>query len=324
MIDLKFTTIKSPVPSFIYEGLAEFSADANTYQSQPRVLLEKIAQKLEIPTDMIFLTAGTDESIQLFSKIYGRNAYVFTPTYNVYTDVKVFGGTLTEIESMKDDVYTIDSKHIPDATLIFLANPNNPAGETSRDAILALVQENPDAIIAVDETYAEFADLSVVSHVKHQKNLVVFRSFSKAYGMAGNRIGYCIAQKPILDMIRPRVQWANVSYLSVGAAVTALDHEEYFQSMRDEIIALREGAEKLMRSSGFHMIPSHINAVLTRFDTEGEATRFVDYLKAHDIEVNHGNANSNIGLDNSYVRIAIGTRDDMKTFFEVVQSYSFS
>ena len=87
LINLQYTTIKTPLPDFIYEGLKEYSANANSYQPQPKVLTKKLAQKLKLQPEMIYLTAGIDEAILMFAKAYGQQAYVFTPTYIVYADV---------------------------------------------------------------------------------------------------------------------------------------------------------------------------------------------------------------------------------------------
>src|SRR3990172_12638439 len=93
-INLQYTTIKTPLPDFIYEGLKHYSAGANTYRPQPPELIEKLAKKHHVPREMVYLTAGTDETIQIFALAYGSNAYVFTPTYSVYKDVEEFCGKL--------------------------------------------------------------------------------------------------------------------------------------------------------------------------------------------------------------------------------------
>lgn len=187
-INLQYTTIKDPLPDFIYEGLAPYSKAANAYKPQPTELVEKLAKKHNVPSEMIYLTAGIDEAIQMFAKTYGNNAYVFTPTYVVYSDVEEFGGTLTRILSVKGSEYSVPIDTIPNASLIYLANPNNPSGITSKENSIRLVKNNPQAIVVIDEAYGEFADLSVIDQVKKFSHMVVLRSFSKAYTMADNKI----------------------------------------------------------------------------------------------------------------------------------------
>jgi histidinol-phosphate aminotransferase len=320
-INLQFTNIKEPLPDFIYEGLKLYSSGANAYKPQPTELIERLAVKHNIPKEMIFLTAGVDEAIQIFAKAYGQNAFVFTPTYVVYRDVEELGGKLTRIYSIKDNEFNINGEAIPNATLIFLANPNNPSGITTKEKVMSLVTNNPQAKVVIDEAYGEFADLSVIDQVQKYPQMVIFRSFSKAYGMAGNRVGYVITDPEIIKVVRNKTQWANVSYLSVGAAMTALNHEDYFQKIREDIGKRREEYIVFLKDCGFTMIPSRINAILFKFPSETEGIKFADYLANNNFIISHGDGHSNIGLDKSFIRIAIGTAPQMQTLKEVILNF---
>ena len=318
VINLQYTTIKDPLPDFIYDGLKEYSKNANGYKPQPKELIEKIAEKYSIFPEMIFLTAGIDEAIQMFALSYGKNAFVFTPTYTVYKDVEEFGGKLTRIPSIVGTEYVIDTKKISDATLIYLANPNNPSGITSTEKVMELVKNNDQAMVVIDEAYGNFADLSVLDQVKNFPHMAVLRSFSKGYGMAGNRIGFIVASPNILKIVKEKTTWANVSYLSVGAATVALDHEEYFTKMREDINKRRDEFVEFLVQRKFAVIPSKINAVLLKFVSEEEGQKFVDHLSQNGFVVSHGNGNSNMGMDKSFVRIAIGTKEQMEKLCDVI------
>lgn len=325
MINLQYTTIKSPLPDFIYEGIKPFCANANTYHPQPPELIEKIARKFHLENQSIFLTAGADEAIQLFAKIFGQNAYVFTPTYIVYSDVEVFGGHLTQINSLSGTEFKIGPKEYPDATLIYLANPNNPSGFTSKETVVKLIINNPQAIVVIDEAYGDFADLTVINEINHYSNLAVIRSFSKSYGMAGNRVGFiATANHEVIKKFSRFAQWCNVAYLSVGAALAALDHEDYFRKIRDEIKSTREDFNAFLKHLGYKTIPSLINAQLIKFESEDSANRLVAFLKRQNIIVSQGNGFSNIGLDNSFVRIAIGTKAQMTEVKKVISGFKLN
>ncbi|MEK6902208.1 MAG: aminotransferase class I/II-fold pyridoxal phosphate-dependent enzyme, partial [archaeon] len=157
--------------------------------------------------------------------------------------------------------------------------------------------------------------------VKNFPHMAILHSFSKAYGMAGNRIGYIIAHPDIIAIVKNKTQWSNVSYVSVGAATIALDHEGYFTKMREDINQRRDAFTEFLKKSGYSVLPSKINAVLIKFSSEDEGNRFVEFLKQHTIVVSHGNGNSNIGLDKSFVRIAIGTKDQMKKLISVLVNF---
>jgi len=203
-----------------------------------------------------------------------------------------------------------------------LANPNNPSGFTSKEKVIELIENNSQAIVCVDEAYSEFApELSVMDQVQKYSHLAVFRSFSKDYAMAGNRIGYFVAHPNIINVVKNKTQWANVSYLSVGAAMVVLDHEAYFKEIREDLNSRREDLAKFLEEKGFALLPSRINAVLITFSSKEKGTRFAEFLKQNHFVISHGNGNSNIGLDESFVRISIGTEEQLTVLKKVVADY---
>ncbi len=320
-INLQYTTIMTPLPDFIYDGLREYSQNAYGYRPQPEALVEKLSQKYNISREMLYLTAGADEAIQILALAFGSKTYIFLPTYIVYHDTKDFFANVTEINVLKDNNYSISTERIDDATLIYLANPNNPCGYTTKETVCKLLKNNPQAIVVVDEVYAEFADVSVIDEVKNYPNLVVLRSFSKSYGMAGNRIGFIVANREIIAKVKTKTQWANVSYLSVGAAMIALDHEDYFTKVRNDIISRREDFITFLTQKGFRVLPSLINAVLIKCDSEDEGSKLAQYLVDNNFVISHGNGSSNVGLDYSFIRISIGNREQMAVLTTILEEY---
>lgn len=322
IINLQYSTIKTPVPDFIYTDLKKVSAEANEYKPQPSELIKHLSNKHKVPSEMIYLTSGLDEAINLFSRIYSKKVYVFTPCFISYDVAKEYGGDVVQIPSLFDSEFKVDTTTKDDASLIFVTNPNNPAGFITKEKVIELVKNNSRAVVFVDEAYAEFSNLSVVDQVVNHKNMVVGRSFSKAYGMAGNRIGYIIASPDIVNKLSSTNQWANVSYLSVGAALSALKNETYFEKIRNDIIQRRNSIQDCSGKLGYKVIPSFINAMLIKFPNESTAYEFVNFLKDHQVIVSHGNGNSNIGLDLSYVRISIGTEKQMSYLSTLLQKFS--
>lgn len=239
-IYLKFTTLTTPLPNFIYERLQDYSRNANSYHPQPKELITKLSTRHNLPEEMIYLTAGADEAIYLFGLTFGESVYAFTPTYVTYDEIRAVGARVHLVNAREHNEYRISTQTIPDAKVIFVANPNNPFGITTKEKIIELIENNQHAIIVIDEVYAEFADLSVIDLTTKYQNLAVIRSFSKSFGMAGNRIAYVVANPLLLQQIKPKTQWASLSYLSAGAAIAALDHEDYFLQLIKEVSERRE------------------------------------------------------------------------------------
>lgn len=321
-IDLSFTVLRKPVPEFVYRNLAAYSAAANTYQPQPAELVQRLAAKHSIDPAMIWLTAGADEAIQMFALAFGHSTRIFTPTYAHYDCAANFYARVIHIPALHDKQYIIPTAHISGATLIYLANPNNPCGYTTKEAIRVLLANNPHAVVVVDEVYGDFApDLSMVPDIAAYPNLAILRSFSKSYGMAGNRIGYIMASPAILAKVQPKTQRASISYLSVGAAMAALDHEAYFMAERQAIVERRIAFAGFLERCNLTTYPCSINAVLIRLPDVKAGTAFIRHLQKHGFIVSHGNGSVNVGLNDSFVRITIGLPIEMERLKACIDTF---
>lgn len=320
-INLQWTVVNEPLPSFIYNEIKEFSNSANTYCPFPEELVQKLAKKHNIPQSYILIIPGIDQGIRTLIRAFGDHTYIFPPTYVGYVNVEKFNKTLHEIPSLKGDQYQVPIREYPQASLIFLNNPNNPCGIVKKSEITELIAKNPQAIVAVDEAYSQYATVRMLRSVKQHPNLVVMRSFSKDYGMAGNRIGYMVAHPKILKELQIHMQWSSISYLSVGAALSALKHETYFRKLREKIVRQRKVFTQFLNLNGFHTLPTYINAVLLRLPNKTVASKLVKHLKNDEIFVNQGNGCSNNGLEDNFIRIAIGTPAQMKVVQESIKIY---
>ncbi|NTU46910.1 aminotransferase class I/II-fold pyridoxal phosphate-dependent enzyme [Candidatus Roizmanbacteria bacterium] len=320
-IDLQGTIIQEPLPDFVYRDIEQYLKKSNDYHSQPPELIEWLINKHGYTAEHYFLTAGEDEAILLLAQLYGKQTVVFTPTYSMYSCVTQFGGALGLEPSLEDGVFTIVPKPYPNATLIFLSNPNNPVGSTSRESIIELIENNPQAMVVIDEAFGEFLGETVADLIKEYANLVVLHSFSKSYGMAGIRIGYAMAQPQIITCLSEKSQYANISYLSVGAAISALKHEQYFARIRGDIVKRQLEFASLLRRQGFTVISSFMNTVLIKFDTIPEKERFTNFLLEHSIAIQKGEDGSLLGLDPLFVRISIGSKEQMENVESIIPQF---
>ena len=122
IIDLECTIINDKVPSFIYEGLQKYYSEINKYSPQPINLIHALAQKHNISTQNIFVTAGIDQALRMFIRRFGDCTYVFSPTYIGVKDVTAFGKKLIQIPALHGEEYKIKTDLISDASLIILNN----------------------------------------------------------------------------------------------------------------------------------------------------------------------------------------------------------
>lgn len=322
IIDLQYSTIKEALPDFVYKSLFRFSSSSNDYFPQPEELINLLSLKFGLKKANIFLTAGCDEAILMLGRAYNSSIVIFTPTYIEYANEKNFGKNIKKIFSLINGEYKIVPKYYHGSSLIFIANPNNPIGFTEKETIYRLILNNPQAIVVIDEVYSGFSNKSVIGDIYKFKNLVVLRSFSKDYGMAGIRIGFIAAEKNIIDNIRGFAQETNTSYLSVGAAISGLSHESYFSKMRGKIIRERNSFCTFLDLHKLKHFKAETNVVLLKFSDESRGKDFFDFLKAHGINTSLGNGGSNVGLDKSYIRITIGTKKEMFFVRKIIRKFS--
>jgi histidinol-phosphate aminotransferase len=283
-------------------------------------LREALAKEHGIPVDWIYLTSGVDEAIRLATQAYGSSAHLFTPTE--YTTFDQFCPRVQLHPSLVDLDYKIGVEPIAGASLIWLANPNNPVGFTTPEAILQLAQNNLHATVVVDEIYGEYAPhLSVISHITHTPNLVVCKGFSKAYGLAGIRLGYIIAKPEIITTLGQLSPWANVAYPSCGMAMIALKHREFYQQQRGAIVARKKRLSDWLAAKGATIVPSFINTVVIRFKSAAQASSVAQALAEQNILVNIGsNKKDKVGLGGNYISFVVGTDAQIGQFQHALQT----
>ena len=234
----------------------------------------------------IFVGNGSDESIDLLVRIFCRptidSIIICPPTYGMYevaaeiNDVNVVQVRLLEDFSIDQsalvDVFTEQTK------LLFLCSPNNPTGNLlDRESMIDLVRTFP-GIVVVDEAYFEFSDgETLLSEVRNFTNLVVIRTFSKAWGLAGLRVGYAIASESIIEyMLRVKPPY-NVNAISQELALASLDAYSRTETNVAAIVTQREILADRIEKFPFveKVFPSAANFLLVKTDDASALYRFL-------------------------------------------------
>jgi len=194
-------------------------------QEEEGKLKAKIGEYLKISPECVTVGNSSDEVMDRIIRIFlerGDKAVTFTPTFSIFKFCVNYGGANFVGVPLKDDlavdVVAMQSCFTPDAKLLYLCSPNNPtANQLKRREVEALTEAFP-GIVLVDEAYAEYADYSVVPLIEKYENLVVLRTFSKAFGLAGLRLGYAVANPRLACAIDklPTPYAVNVVSLSMG------------------------------------------------------------------------------------------------------------
>lgn len=322
-INLKLADIKYSLPKKIIKKCKNCFDDVNFYPQNYDKLVSKLGKKLNINKENILLINGIDGGIDLIAKVFGGNNLYFTPTYFEFSEASRRNNQkFKEINSFNGKEYSINIKNlaIKKADLIFLCNPNNPFGLLDREAISKIINKT-NGIVAVDECYIDFDGQSAIGLTKKYKNLLILRSFSKGYSAAGLRLGFIIGNKNLIRKLQDKKLFFDVSSMSIEMGLVLLDEEKYFNGLIGEIKETKEEFQSFLENKNFNVINSNNNNIIIRMDSRKEADRFYSYLRKNNIIVNQGNGISTVGLDESWLRFACGTKEQMKKLKNIINKY---
>jgi len=189
------------------------------------------------------------------------------------------------------------------APLKFVVNPNSPTGALfDAPAIEAVVTASP-GVVVIDEAYVDFATRSGLSLLEHHKNVLLLRTFSKSYGLAGMRIGFALGSRELIEALDLVKDSYNVDRLAIAAAVAAIEDEEYHKALVAQVISGRDRVISGLVELGFDMVPSSTNFVFVR--PPKPAAEIVAALRERKILVRHYDREPIAG----WIRITVGTRD---------------
>ena len=309
---------------------ASKQADRYPYEGYEE-LQEKIAEYCKTESRNIYATNGGDEAIELIITIFGRKMLVPIPTYNEYEYIgKSRNSEIRYKNCLNDDnSYSLDytKADLKWATLVWICNPNNPTGSIIPRKDILWVLDNTDAIVAVDEAYYEFAGNSVIDLIKRYKNLIVLRTFSKGFGLAGLRLGYMASNPSIISYLKVASQEFNVNRIARAAGIAALSSLNYYKKRIAAMKKLRDDFERFASGLGIYVFKSNGGFVFLKFKSIAELEKIYAELKNRGIFVFKASDSEFTGLKGPYMRIAIGNRDDLsalkRELKSIMQSLSY-
>jgi len=269
---VRFDTNTSPFALEAVQTAAEKTAELpnNEYPAPDyKELLDAISAYLDVEAGQLVVGAGGDEVIDTLAKAFlesGRKCAISTPTYSMFgVASRSYGAGVVEVP--RGPQYALDVETLADgaegAELLWVCNPNSPTGNAEPLEKIRALAESTKATVVVDEAYAEFGGESAVALTKQYDNLVVIRTLSKAFGLAGARVGYAVAnEKLAADLNKLRLP-NSISYASARMAFAALGAEGIAQMRRNvQTIAQERERVKAALSSRFRVFPSTANFLL--------------------------------------------------------------
>jgi len=318
------------MPSEVVEKLlldASRNVDVRAYPP-PRgsLAVKAISDFFGFSISEIAVANGADEIMDLLMKVFvrrGSKVIVAEPTFPMYTFfAELYGGKKVTVMLKKDfnlDVDSILKRADKETRLLFICSPNNPTGNQFRESNIKQLLEEFKGIVVVDEAYADFASGSVINHVKDYDNLTVLRSFSKAFGLAGLRLGYLVSSKHVVKYVQRVMGPFNVNSVTQQTIVLALQKWNYFKEKIDLVINERQWLmENLMQIDGLKPYHSDANFILFKV-TKDELTSasLTERLENRNVLVKD---RGYLPLLKNCIRVTVGTRDMNKTFVSALKA----
>ncbi len=329
---VKLASNENPLgmPESAKKAMAKAAEDLGRYpDSNGFDLKNALAKKLNVPFEWITLGNGSNDILELTARavaqegdevVFSKHAFAVYPLAT-----QAVGGKAIEVPATKDyghDLPAMLKAITPRTRLVFVANPNNPTGTflPAKEIETFLERVPSNVVVVIDEAYNEFLtpeqQYDAIAWVRKYPNVIVSRSFSKAYGLAGLRIGYGVAQNNITDLLNRIRQPFNVNSLAQAAAIAALADVEFLKKCYELNRAGYAQLTAAFEQMGLRYLPSSGNFVLVKVgdDVNAGAKVNLELLKAGVIVRPVGN----YGLP-EWLRISIGLPEENQAFIEALK-----
>jgi len=265
--------------------------------------------------DQILCGNGSDEILNIIARTFagpGEAVGFHEPTFPLYRVLATINGNEILSTTVREPY---DNPAMPPekAKVFFLANPNSPVGFGLARALVTEMARRSQGIFVVDEAYAEFSEENSLNLVREMGNVIVVRTVSKSYSLAGARLGYAIAhEKWIAEMLKVKDPF-NVTRLTQAVVAAALEDQKYFREKIRQVVNTREWFFAEAKTMGYRIVPSRANFLFPQPPQKGRGKSFFEALLRRKILARYYDEE---GLRDG-VRLTIGTREEMERVLQV-------
>jgi histidinol-phosphate aminotransferase len=322
-----------PSPKVV-EAIKSMAAMVNYYPEDPSTnvkLKAALADYVGIKggPDWITMGNGSMEIIDMLPRTFinpGDEVLLPSPDYSPYARRPViFGAKIVDVMPDKNFEYTAEDfikKITPKTKMIIISRPNAPIGNLIDKGVVEKLC-GTDTIVVVDEAYVEFSEQNICDLTARYQNFIISRTFSKAMGLAGIRLGFVVAHPEVIDYINRVRTNTNVGLLTQVAALAALEDADYIRKNVQLVIKSRDWfQDEVGKINGIKVFPSKGNSVLLNVDGTGKvAEEYVQYLWDKGFIVRNLSGGRNME-SKGYFRVTVGTQKDMEQVAQIIKDYS--
>ena len=302
---------------------------SNVFNKNTKDLIQKISNYNNINENQILLSAGSDDSLEYIINRYiffDTNVIVLAPSYS-YFEVVIKRRTnnvyYVPVDFNQSGYYDVDDcldfyKDIMDNCVVYIVNPNNPLGTlVSVESIERVVKKYTNTIFIIDEAYIEFSSKDTSVHlINKYSNIIITRTFSKAYGLAGMRLGYLIANEETVKYIKVLYNEKNTTDLSKAAGIAIFNNIEYYEHIINDAIIIRCDFEKFLKDLNIYYVQSYSNFI--SFYVGKNVEGFLGILESKSVFIR--NRNTQIDMY-GFVRVTVGKPENMKRLKDIIREY---
>lgn len=318
---IKLNSNENPYPPSpqVQEVLQKISYQDLRFYPDPICLQlrEKLAELYGLTKEQIICGNGSDDILNIIVRTFlqpGETLAFYEPTFPLYRVLGIIHGA--EIISLPlAEPYQEPLDPPPQAKVFFLANPNSPLGYSFSISQVAHLAQKFRGILIVDEAYAEFANENALPLLKDFKNIIIVRTVSKSYSLAGVRLGYALGPAELIKEMFKVKDPFNVNQVTQKIVLAALGDQEYYQKNIARIVATREWFSREARRLGYKVIPSQANFVYPQPPRPGEGFSFYQFLLEKRILTRFFDED----MLRDGVRMTIGTEEDMEATLRAMQ-----
>ena len=324
---IKLNTNENPYPPApgVKEVLSNFNTDDLRLYPDPRVdkLVNAIADFYKIDSSKVFVGVGSDDVLaMIFMTFFNSKKPILFPdiTYSFY-DVwcNLYQIPFERIPLNEKFEFNIEDYKRENGGIV-ITNPNAPTGiYMELESVEEIIKANPDSIVIVDEAYIDFGGKSAIDLIHKYENLVVVQTYSKSRALAGIRMGYAMANSYLIDAMKAVKNSFNsytITTLSQDIATASAKDSQYLKECTDKIKSSRKWTVDELDKLGFETLPSSANFIFTT-NKNIDAKDLFEYLKEHRIFVRYFNK----PRINQYLRITIGTQEQMEALVKAIKEY---
>ena len=314
----------APAPG-VTKALEEMNTDRLRLYPDPTAapLVNALADFYHVNPDQVFVGVGSDDVLSMcFLTFFNSEKPIFFPdiTYSFY---KVWADLYRipyECQKLDENFKIVKEDYYKENGGVIFPNPNAPTGlyEELVD-VEDIIAHNQDVIVIVDEAYVDFAGRSAMELIDKYENLIIVQTFSKARSMAGMRIGYAISNPTLIKYLNDAKYSFNsytMNQTSLVCGVEAVKDKAYFEECVNKIIETREWAKEELKNLGFHCLDSKSNFIFA-MHPDYDAKELFEALKENDIYVRFWGSER----IEQYMRITVGTREEMEAMFAFLKKY---